>query len=121
MSGSMNIVKTLTSLSGKGKPISDTEMVKWANAQAAKKAGSRPIRSFKDPSLATGIFFLDVLEGLRPGIVDPSMILNVSETSDYEDRKQNGAWSSWCFLSLLMLTEFVQRNWLSQSQENSML
>ncbi|KAI0037208.1 calponin homology domain-containing protein [Vararia minispora EC-137] len=85
----MNIVKTLTSLSGKGRPISDTEMVKWANAQAAKKPGSRSIRSFKDPYLTTGIFFLDVLEGMKPGIVDPALVLNVSENSDYEDRKQN--------------------------------
>jgi plastin-1 len=88
--GRMNIVKTLTSLSGQGRPISDTEMVKWANAQAAKKSGSRPIRSFKDPSITTGIFFLDLLEGLKPGIVDPQLILNVNESSDYEDKKQNG-------------------------------
>ncbi len=50
----------------------------------------RPIRSFKDPSLTTGIFFLDLLEALRPGVVDPTLILNVNESSDYEDRKQNG-------------------------------
>ena len=50
----------------------------------------RPIRSFKDPSLTTGIFFLDLLEALRPGIVDPTLVLNVNETSEYEDRKQNG-------------------------------
>lgn len=89
----MNITQTLTSLSktGKGGPISDTEMVKWANATAAKGGpGGRQIRSFKDPSLTTGVFFLNLLEGLRPGIVDPSMVINVSESGDYEDRRQNG-------------------------------
>ena len=54
------------------------------------KPGARPIRSFKDPSLTTGIFFLDLLEALRPGVVDPTLVLNVNENSDYEDRKQNG-------------------------------
>lgn len=85
----MNITKTLSALAGgSGKLISDMEMVKWANGQAAKKGG-KAIRSFKDPSLATGIFFLDVLEGMRPGIVDPQLIVHVDASGDYEDRKAN--------------------------------
>ena len=89
----MNIVKTLSALSkgGQGRPISDTEILKWANTTVQKgKPGARPIRSFKDPSLTTGLFFLDLLEALRPGIVDPTLIINVHETGDYEDRRQNG-------------------------------
>jgi plastin-1 len=89
----MNIVKTLSSLStsGKGRPVSDSEILKWANTTVQKgKAGARTIRSFKDPYITTGVFFLDLLEALRPGIVDPSMIVNVSENGDYEDRRQNG-------------------------------
>lgn len=66
-------------------------MLKWANATAAKGSpGARPVRSFRDPSLTTGIFVLNLLEGLRPGIVDPNLIVSVSETGDYEDRRQNG-------------------------------
>ncbi|TFK91910.1 fimbrin [Polyporus arcularius HHB13444] len=87
-----NITQTLSSLSktSQGRPISDTEILKWANTTAQKaKPGARPIRSFKDPSLTTGIFFLDLLEALRPGIVDPTLVINVSENGDYEDRKQN--------------------------------
>lgn len=90
----MSITKTLSSLnkSGQGRPISDTEMVKWANATAQKgKSTARPIRSFKDPSLTTGLFFLDVLEGIKPGIVDPQLVINVADNGDYEDRRQNGA------------------------------
>ncbi|TFY69855.1 hypothetical protein EVJ58_g173 [Rhodofomes roseus] len=86
----MNITRTLSSLSGKGRPITDTEILKWANTTAQKaKPGVKPIRSFKDPSLTTGLFFLDLLEALRPGIVDPSLIIPVSETGAYEDRRQN--------------------------------
>ena len=90
---SKNITQTLTSLSktGQGRPISDTEILKWANTTAQKaKAGVRPVRSFKDPSLTTGIFLLDLLEALRPGIVDPTLVINVSEHGDYEERRQNG-------------------------------
>ncbi|KAF8881226.1 calponin homology domain-containing protein [Infundibulicybe gibba] len=88
----MNITKTLTSLakSSGGRPISDTEMLKWANTTAQKaKPSVRAIRSFKDPSITTGLFFLDLLDAIRPGIVDHSLIINVSETGDYEDRRQN--------------------------------
>lgn len=87
----MNITKTLTALSSSNKPISDTEMLKWANGTAQKgKPTVKTIRSFKDPSITTGLFFLDLLEALRPGIVDPSLVLNVTESSAYEDRRQNG-------------------------------
>ncbi|KAI0646100.1 fimbrin [Trametes meyenii] len=87
-----NITQTLTSLSksAQGRPISDTEILKWANTTAQKaKPGIRPVRSFKDPSLTTGIFLLDLLEALRPGIVDPTLVINVSDSGDYEDRRQN--------------------------------
>jgi len=71
--------------------MSDTEMLKWANATAQKgKPGSKPIRSFKDPSITTGLFFLDVLEGIKPGIVDPTLVYNVGGNGDYEERRQNG-------------------------------
>ncbi|KAF7350368.1 hypothetical protein MVEN_01341500 [Mycena venus] len=84
----MNITKTLTQLSKSsgGRPLSDTDMLKWANATANS---SRPIRSFKDPSITTGLFFLDLLDAIRPGIVDPALVLSVSENGDYEDRRQN--------------------------------
>ena len=92
----MSITKTLSSLSksGQGRPISDTEMLRWSNTTAQKgKAGVKSIRSFKDPSITTGLFFLNVLEGIKPGIVDPSLIYNVSEQGDYEERRQNGVFA----------------------------
>lgn len=86
----MNIAKTLSALSKSGKTMTDTEMLKWANTTAQTgKTGVRPIRSFKDPSITTGLFFLDLLDAIRPGIVDPNLVINVAETGDYEDRRQN--------------------------------
>ncbi|KAG9218211.1 hypothetical protein CCMSSC00406_0005892 [Pleurotus cornucopiae] len=88
----MNITKTLTSLSktSGGRSISDTDMLKWANTTAQKsKPSVRPIRSFKDPSITTGLFFLDLLDAIRPGIVDPTLVIAVSDNGDYEDRRQN--------------------------------
>lgn len=89
----MSITKTLTGLSKSsgGRPISDTEMLKWANTTAQQaKPSVRPIRSFKDPSITTGLFFLDLLDAIRPGIVDPALVEPVSENGDPEVKKRNG-------------------------------
>lgn len=65
-----NIVRTLQSLSQGGRPVTDMDMVKWANDIVKKGGKQTTMRSFKDPSLKTGVFFLDVLNGMKPGIVD---------------------------------------------------
>lgn len=87
----MNITKTLSSLSKTGRPLTDQDILRWANTTAQKaKPSVRPIRSFKDPSITTGLFFLDLLDAIRPGIVDPNLVISVAEDGDYEDRRQNG-------------------------------
>ncbi|KAH9477634.1 Fimbrin [Psilocybe cubensis] len=86
----MNITKTLSSLSKTGRPLTDQDILKWANTTAQKaKPSVRPIRSFKDPSISTGLFFLDLLDAIRPGIVDPNLVISVAEDGDYEERRQN--------------------------------
>ncbi|KAK2467629.1 hypothetical protein APHAL10511_000484 [Amanita phalloides] len=86
----LSIIKTLSSLSKTGRPVTDTEILKWANATAQKaKPNVKTIRSFKDPSITTGLFLLDLLDAIQPGIVDPSLVINVSEHGDYEERRQN--------------------------------
>ncbi|KAH6891844.1 fimbrin [Coprinopsis sp. MPI-PUGE-AT-0042] len=86
----LNITKTLTSLSKTGRPLSDMDMLKWANSTAqAHNSSTRPIRSFKDPSITTALFVLDLLEAIRPGIVDPELVIPVDEGGSYDDRRQN--------------------------------
>ena len=86
-------MKTLTALSGNNKPISDTEILKWANSKvSAHKPGSATVRSFKDPSIGTGIWFLNLLDALKPGIVDPTLVQQVATHGDYEMKKQNGTY-----------------------------
>jgi plastin-1 len=38
-------------------------------------------------ALLTSIFILDLLEALRPGVVDPALVINVHESGKYEDRQ----------------------------------
>lgn len=87
----MNILQTLASLNPNGRPPSDQDMLKWAN-DTAKQAHPQttPLRSFKDPAISSGIFFLDLVDSMRPGIVDQSLVINPAST--YEDQRQNGSY-----------------------------
>ncbi|KAG7692539.1 hypothetical protein KL930_004477 [Ogataea haglerorum] len=69
-----NINNTLQKLASNGKELTDAEILNWANTQVTKGGKNSTIRSFKDPSLATGVFLLDVLNGLKPGYVDYSLV-----------------------------------------------
>ncbi|KAJ1728458.1 fimbrin [Coemansia sp. Benny D160-2] len=78
-----NIVQTLASLSTDGREVTDRDMIDWANRTAAAGGSSATrIRSFSDPSLASARFLLDVLNGMKPGIVDPQLVATGASDDD---------------------------------------
>ena len=83
----LSINQTLASISKDGKGVSDQDMVRWANETVKKGGMSSTMRSFKDPSLSNAVFFLDLLNGVRPGIVDYSL---VTKGADDEEKRMNG-------------------------------
>ncbi|KAJ1888486.1 fimbrin, partial [Kickxella alabastrina] len=86
-----NIIQTLASLSTHGREITDADMVKWANQVVASSGGrASPIRSFNDSKLSSGHFLLDVLNGMKPGIVDPQLV--TAGHSD-DDMKMNAKYA----------------------------
>lgn len=82
----ISINQTLASISSNGKGVTDQEMVRWANDTVKKGGKSSTMRSFKDPSLSNAVFFLDLLNAVRPGVVDYSLVNNGSSE---EDKRQN--------------------------------
>ena len=74
-----DIARTLAALARRlRKPdISDADMVAWANTTSA---GAR-VRSFRDPELRTGVFFLDLLRGLRPAYVDRDLVASGTDAA----------------------------------------
>src|SRR5205807_1015996 len=52
----------------------DSYMLKWANDMAKSGGKVQGIRSFKDPSLGSGVFLLDVLNGMKSNYVDYSLV-----------------------------------------------
>ncbi|KAI9373131.1 calponin homology domain-containing protein [Aspergillus egyptiacus] len=71
-----DITNTLSSLATRlGKrEITDSEMIKWANDMSRKGGRSSSIRSFKDHSIGSGVFLLDVLNGMKASYVDYDLV-----------------------------------------------
>ncbi|SNX87647.1 probable SAC6 - actin filament bundling protein, fimbrin [Melanopsichium pennsylvanicum] len=82
----LNITKTLSSLSKGGRGVSDADMVAWANNLVKSSGKTSQIRSFKDSQLKSAVFFLDLLNALRPGIVDYTL---VNQGRNEEESKMN--------------------------------
>lgn len=82
-----NILSTMQALSKGGKDITDSDIVKWANDQVAKAGKRSSMRSFKDPGLKDAKFFLDLLDSLKPGYVDYSLVY---DGRNDEESKANG-------------------------------
>lgn len=73
-----DITNTLSALAQRmGKrEITDSDMVSWANQMSSKGGRNSQIRSFKDQNLSTGVFFLDVLNGMKSSYVDYDLVAN---------------------------------------------
>ncbi|CCE61250.1 hypothetical protein TPHA_0A01670 [Tetrapisispora phaffii CBS 4417] len=69
-----NIVNTMQTLSSTGRDMSDAQILKWAQEQVVKGGKSSTTRSLKDSSLASGVFLLDVLNGIAPGYVNYDLV-----------------------------------------------
>jgi plastin-1 len=71
-----DISETLSALAQRlGKrEITDAEMVRWANDMCKKGGKNSSIRSFKDSSIGTGIYLLDVLNGMKSSYVDYDLV-----------------------------------------------
>ncbi|KAK4200795.1 putative Fimbrin [Triangularia verruculosa] len=54
--------------------ITDSEMVRWANDMVRKGGRTSTIRSFKDPVIGSGVFLLDVLNGMKSSYVDYDLV-----------------------------------------------
>jgi plastin-1 len=85
-----DIVTTLRGLAQRlGKrEISDQDMIRWANDMAKKGGRGTQIRSFKDSSLSSAVFLLDVLAGIKPAYVDYDLVTpGRNEEEGYQNAK----------------------------------
>jgi len=69
-----HMLKFLASLAKDGKQITDEDILKWANQTVADSGKKSSMKNFGDSSLATGIFFIDLLAAVEPKIIDWSLV-----------------------------------------------
>jgi plastin-1 len=125
----MNIVKTLASLSKGGKEVTDSDIVRWANETVKKGGKTSTMKSFKDGNNKNAIFFLDLLDSLKPGYVDYSLV-NQGRTD--EECRLNGGCNFFSVRSVSLINHIYdlymlfcshyshdkQPNWPSLLQES---
>jgi plastin-1 len=85
-----NVIQILKSLSNDGKNISEVDMIAWANSVPKRVGKQSTMTSFKDPQLRSGRFFLDLLNGVKKGIVDYGL---VTEGVADDDAKLNAKYA----------------------------
>lgn len=73
-----HVLAILRSLSSDGKPVNEETIINWANSRVK----SQKISGFKDPSLKTSIFFLELLDSIR-SCVDWNLVVRDGSDEDY--------------------------------------
>jgi plastin-1 len=73
-----HVVSTLQTIAKGGKPISDEDMISWANKTASRSnvgaSANFTISRFGDQQLKTGVFFLRIIDSLSKGAVDNALV-----------------------------------------------
>ncbi|XP_049380546.1 fimbrin-2-like [Solanum stenotomum] len=72
-----------------GKEITDAHILEWANSKVRNSGSQSHMTSFKDKSLSTGIFFLELLSLVHPRAVNWSLVTK-GETE--EQKKMNATY-----------------------------
>lgn len=69
----LQLLRNLRSHS-QGKEISDADILKWANRKVNSIGRTSHIQSFKDKSLSSGLFFLELLSAVEPRVVNWNLV-----------------------------------------------
>ncbi|KAL6511258.1 Fimbrin-5 [Orobanche hederae] len=84
----LQLLKNLRSHS-QGKEITDADILNWANNKVKKSGRTSQMESFKDKTLSSGSFFLELLSAVEPRVVNWSLVTK-GETD--EDKKLNATY-----------------------------
>lgn len=68
------IVSMLSKLSKNGKPVTDSEIVEYANKRVSDAGKSSSIKSFNDPSIKTSVFLIDLCAAIDERAVNYDLV-----------------------------------------------
>jgi plastin-1 len=79
------VLNFLSSMSVGGREITDADIIKWATTKVSAAGKQSTISSFRDKSLSTSIFLIDLLSACQPQSVDYQYIKPGSDDHEKED------------------------------------
>lgn len=85
-----HVIETLKGLSTAGRTITDADIIEWANGLVEASGRESRMASFKDPSLRTGQFLIDLLNAMKKSVVNYELV-TMGETE--EDAKMNAKYA----------------------------
>jgi plastin-1 len=77
-----HVIQTLKSLTKAGVEITDSDIINWANKIVKNSGKSSSMQSFKDQTLYNSKFLLDLLNAIKPGIVNYDLVKSGTSDSD---------------------------------------
>ncbi|KAL2483721.1 Fimbrin-5 [Forsythia ovata] len=84
----LQLLKNLRSRS-QGKEFSDADILSWANKKVKNSGRTSRMESFKDKSLSSGLFFLELLSAVEPRVVNWNL---VTKGESDEEKKLNATY-----------------------------
>ncbi|CAL8074853.1 unnamed protein product [Orchesella dallaii] len=63
-------------------PITEKEIVQWVNDKLASSGKTTSIRNFQDPSIQDAKVVLDLIDSIKPGIIDYSLVKDTGSPDD---------------------------------------
>ena len=69
-----HVIKFLTAMSGSTKPITEADVLKWANEKVAVQSGLLPVTKLSDATLSSGVYILTLIKAVAPRSVDLSQV-----------------------------------------------
>ncbi|ULT97762.1 hypothetical protein L3Y34_005533 [Caenorhabditis briggsae] len=71
----------------------DKDIVAWVNEKLSKSGKSTSIRSFQDPAISTGKVVLDLIDAIKPNVIDHSL---VKPGTTNEEKMSNAKYAITC-------------------------
>ncbi|XP_051125450.1 fimbrin-1 isoform X2 [Andrographis paniculata] len=86
-----NILQLLKNLRSRfhGREVTDADILNWANKKVRSSGRRSKMESFKDKSLSSGIFFLELLSSVEPRVVNWNL---VTKGGSDEEKKLNATY-----------------------------
>ncbi|XP_024385429.1 fimbrin-1 [Physcomitrium patens] len=69
-----SMLQLLKDLKLHGREVSDADIIHWANIKVRNVGKTSRLESFKDKTLSTGLFFLDLLGAVEPRVVNWTLV-----------------------------------------------